>query len=151
MQTKHNKRESTDDLNKSRYLTKSDCGDGLQGRIKSVIKENISPPGSDPELGRVVLFYDIPKGLVLNKRRGNQISAIAGSKYYDDWPGTVIEMYEDPSIEFKGKVTGGISVRRPAQPHSPVQINEPTSADYEQELESVNRRLSAAAGESSWD
>src|SRR5262245_27472535 len=129
--TKNNKRESTDDLNHSRYLTKADCGESLQGRIKSVVKENVAPLGAEPELGRVVLFANLEKGLDLNKTKGAQITAIAGSKYYEDWPETVIEMYDDPTITFAGKVTGGIRIRKTAKPHRSVGFNETSSDDAE--------------------
>jgi hypothetical protein len=112
----NNRRESTDDLSKSRYQTRTDCGDGLRGVIKSVAKENVAKPGAKADNGRVVYFENLEKGLVLNKTRGEEIAAIVGSKFYDDWPGTEIEMYDDPTVPFGGEVKGGIRVRKPQEP-----------------------------------
>ena len=104
---------STDDLSHSRYLTKNDCGDGLKGCIKTVVKENIAPEGATPELGHVVLFTNLEKGMVLNKTRGQQIAEITGSKKFRDWVGAWIEMFNNPEVTFGPKITGGIRVREP--------------------------------------
>jgi hypothetical protein len=109
---------STDDLSNSRYLTRNDCGDGLKGCIKTVVKENIAPEGANPELGYVVLFTNLEKGMVLNKTRGDQIAEIAGSKKFRNWVGVWIEMFNNPTVIFRGKITGGIRVRKPDD-HSP--------------------------------
>jgi hypothetical protein len=106
---------STDDLSRSRYLTRNDCGGGLQGCIKTVVKENIAPEGAPSELGYVVYFTNLKKGMVLNKTRGDQIAEIAGSKKFRNWVGVWIEMFNNPTVIFRGKITGGIRVRRPRQ------------------------------------
>jgi hypothetical protein len=128
----NNRRESTDDLSKSRYITKAESGDGVKGLIILVKKENVAKPGAPVEMGRVVYFENLEKGLVLNKERGLEIAAIAGSKYYEDWPGTWIEMYEDPTVKFGSKVKGGIRVRKPqALEQTPELALEPVTATDE--------------------
>jgi hypothetical protein len=115
---------STDDLSHSRYLTRNDCGGGLQGCIKTVVRENIASEGATPESGYVVLFTNLEKGMVLNKTRGDQIAEIAGSKKFRNWVGVWIEMFNNPAVTFRGKTTGGIRVRRP-------QIGAPAGGDNE--------------------
>jgi hypothetical protein len=132
---------SVDDLSNSRYLKQADVGDGVAATIRTVVKENIAARDQEPELGRVVFFHELEKGLVLNKTKGEQIAAIAGSRKFRHWRGVRVELWADPRVTMKGRVTGGIRVRPPKaqrQPHTPVGIHE-SSAD----LDRLNAELQA--------
>jgi len=117
------------DVGNSRYFAREDVGDGLVGTISSISWEDVSLPDMPAEEKWVVYSKEHIKGLVLNKVRGRQISEIAGGPSEDEWVGTSIEMYDDPTVEFGHKVTGGIRVRKPKVEAEAKQASADTVAD----------------------
>ncbi len=51
--------------------------------------------------------------MVLNITNGDLIAIVTGSTETDDWMGKKITLYNDPSISYAGKITGGIRVQIP--------------------------------------
>lgn len=102
---------SIHDLIPSRYLKKDDIGEGALVTIRSVAKENVGQEDS-PEEKVVIKFDEFEKSFVANLTNVYMIAGLLGEDY-TEWPGQKIVLYFDPTIMFKGKVTGGIRVRAP--------------------------------------
>ena len=51
--------------------------------------------------------------MVLNSTNAQLIAKIAKSEETDHWTGVKVVLYNDPSVSFAGKITGGIRVRAP--------------------------------------
>lgn len=107
------------DLRKSRFLTKADVGKGMLVTIRSVEEMNVAKEGAPEELRWCLTFEELEKPLVLNSTNGQLIAAITGSEELNDAIGTQVVLYDDPTIMFAGKLTGGIRVRAPKTQPSP--------------------------------
>lgn len=101
------------DLKQSKYLTKEDCTPPILVTISGYEQVNVAMENQAPEMKWALMFDEAEKPLVLNQTNGQIISVIAGSDDFDDWIGKKIVLYNDPTIAFAGKVTGGIRVRAP--------------------------------------
>lgn len=102
------------ELKESRFLKKEDCGpNGILVTVKDVIQENIAKDGAPEELKWVVEFAETEKPMVLNPTNAQLIAAITGKPNTEDWNGARIVLYNEPSVQFQGKITGGIRVRAP--------------------------------------
>ena len=114
-------------LTESRFLKKEDCGpQGILVTIKTISQENVAKEGVPEELRWAICFEELesrptnPSGCeelekprVLNSTNGQLIAAITGKTDTDDWPGYKVVLYNDPTVSFAGKITGGIRVRAP--------------------------------------
>jgi hypothetical protein len=65
---------------------------------------------------------DETKPMVCNNENWMTIEAMYGEDS-DDWHGKRIELYNDPSVMFGKKRTGGIRVREPRNGHAPATPN----------------------------
>jgi len=113
----------------SPYFTREDVGDGLVGTISGVIRENVSPPDEPADMKWVVEFIDHVKKLVLNITRTRQITKIAGGPSEEEWICHRIEMFDDPTVEYKGKEVGGTRVRKPKVEAEAKQASADTEAE----------------------
>ena len=102
---------SVDDLGQSNYLKKGDVDPAVAVTIAGYENVNVAKASEKPEMRWVLKFNEFDKPLVLNKINGERIRVATGSKNFDDWIGTTIELYHDPMIEFGGKIVGGIRAR----------------------------------------
>lgn len=100
-------------LKKSSFLKKEDCGHGILVTIKEVAEENIAKEGAPVEYKWCLFTVEHEKPMVLNSTNGQLIAKIIGKNNTDDWAGHKIVLYDDPSVSFGGKITGGIRVRAP--------------------------------------
>lgn len=101
-------------LTKSRYLTKDDVGDGKLLTISSYQEEDVSQKEGPEEIQWVLYFNECEKGMVLKPTNGNLIMSIVGSGNFKDWPGKQIVLWNDTSVMFAGKRTGGIRAKAPS-------------------------------------
>lgn len=103
------------DLKASKFLTKGDCGDdGIIITIKYVKQENIAKEGAEPEMKWCIHFEEVEKPMVLNSTNGFLIAKalkLAEDADFNEWKGKAIVLYNDPSVSFGGKITGGIRAR----------------------------------------
>lgn len=137
------------ELKESRFLKKEDCGpSGILVTIKEIVQENVAKEGAPEELKWCIILNEADKPFVLNSINAQLIASIAKSEETDQWAGTKIVLYNDPTVNFAGKVTGGIRVRAPrgkvaqqftAQPRKPVMLPpEPVAAPQEDPDEDPN-------------
>ena len=133
---------TTDDLAQSKYLKKEDVEPHLQLTIAGYIYENLAMQGQpvdnkyiltwkevDPKTGKLV------KPMVLNKVNGDRIAYLLGTKDFDEWTGRQITLFNDTTVEFAGRMTGGIRVYVPQQ-----QPNIPNAAANQAKIDAAYPR-----------
>jgi hypothetical protein len=99
------------EMKSSKFLKKDDVGDGTVCTISGVSQENVAKEGVDPEMKWCLHFTNFDKPLVLNTTNMQLIAKFLQSEDTDEWEGKKIILYDDPSVSFGGKLTGGIRVR----------------------------------------
>ena len=104
---------NVNDLKKSNFLQKGDVGNGVLVTVRDVTEENIAKDGAPPEMKWCLHLEEMEKPMVLNLTNGQLIAQITKSDASADWPGTKLVLYNEPSVTYGGKVTGGIRVRAP--------------------------------------
>ena len=126
-------------LRESKYLTKDDVGRGALVTIRSVEQEDLSMDGQPREMKHVLRFDDAPsgKGLVLNWTNAQLCAQARGAEETDDWIGKKVVLYNDPSVQFQGKLVGGIRIRAAK--------NQQNKSDSIQDI--VDRNISKPAAE----
>jgi len=99
------------DLKNSKYLTKEDCEPAIQVTIAGWKLEDVSRDNEPADEKYILNFHETPKPLVLNNVNGESIAQIVGSgDDFDKWIGTVIVLFNDKTVKFGDKRTGGIRV-----------------------------------------
>lgn len=99
-------------MKSSNFLKKEDVEDEPIVTISGVSQENVAKQGAPEELRWCVHFHEFEKPLVCNSTNAQLIAKFVGSDETDDWPGQKIMLYNDPSVSYGGKLTGGIRVRQ---------------------------------------
>lgn len=100
-------------LKNSRYLSRADVATPILVTIKSVVQEDVGMEGEAEKLRWVMYFAEAEKGLVLNSTNGQLIAQFLKSDETDHWIGQKVVLYDDPSVSFGGKLTGGVRARAP--------------------------------------
>ncbi len=99
------------ELKKSKFLTKEDVGKGVLVTITGIEQVDIAKEGAEQELRWSMSFNELEKPLILNMTNGSIIAAITGEEEMNNWIGSQIVLFNDPTVMFAGKMTGGIRVR----------------------------------------
>ena len=101
------------DMIDSKFLKKEDVDPPVLATIKDVTQHDVSMENKPEELKWCLEFQENLKPMVLNSTNMRLIEAMTGSDLTDDWLGKNIVLFNDPTISFGGKITGGIRVRAP--------------------------------------
>lgn len=117
----------------SNFLKKDDVGeDGVILTIKGFAHETIK--GDNGDETKVVMHFveEGYKPMVLNSTNAAVLGKITGAATAGEARGKQIVVYDDPSVSFGGKVTGGLRLKRvqgaPA-PAAPRTASRPAQAD----------------------
>lgn len=108
---------NVNDLSTSKYLKKEDVGEGVVATVTGARKEDVSMQDQPAEMKWLLLLdgKDLSgeplKPLVMNKTNGILMQAITGKGNSDDWVGTQIVLWNDPSVIF-GNNVGGTRVKK---------------------------------------
>ena len=102
---------NVNDLKSSKFLTKNDVEPDVLVTIKSYEQMNVAMESQAPEEKWCLYFKELDKPLVLNMTNGMLVAAITGSEDFKDWIGKQVMLYNDKTVMFAGKLTGGIRVR----------------------------------------
>lgn len=96
----------------SKFLTKDDVGeDGLVLTIKGFRMETLK--GDDSEEDKMVLhFTEDVKPMVLNRTNAQLVGVCTGAKTAGEARGKQIVVYNDPTVSFGGKITGGLRIKK---------------------------------------
>lgn len=108
----------------SKYLSKSDVGeDGLILTIKGFRMETLKSDDGDEDK-MVMHFMEDMKPMVLNRTNAQLVGVATGSKNAGEARGKQIVVFNDPTVGFGGKITGGLRIKkvtgapRPATPRA---------------------------------
>src|SRR5262245_45129701 len=99
----------------TRFLAKEDCGEELVITIASVVRDVVNFNGEHSEETIVYFEEKEVKPLILRPTVAQQVAGIVASRKRVDWIGRKIELFNDSSVMFAGKVTGGIRARAVSQ------------------------------------
>ncbi len=103
------------EMKDSKYIKKEDVGEkGKVLTVKELKNENVAGENAAEEMKWILYFNEAQKGVVLNWTNIQMTAKICGSEDSDDWTGKKVELYEDPTIGFGGKIVGGIRIRKPS-------------------------------------
>lgn len=97
----------------SKFLKKDDVGeDGVILTIKGFTQETIE--GDHGDETKVVMHFveEGYKPMVLNSTNAAVLGKITGAATAGEARGKQIVVYDDPSVSFGGKVTGGLRIKR---------------------------------------
>lgn len=108
------------EMRDSKFLKKEDCGDGITVTIAGCQQMNVAMESQAPDLKWCLSFTEDLKPMVMNATNAQLIAAALGSENTDDWIGQKIVLYNDASIMFQGKLTGGIRARAAKSQKAPL-------------------------------
>ena len=95
----------------SKYLAKEDVGvTGKNLTIESFSRETVGQ-GSDAEECAIIHWREDEKPMVLNKTNKNRIKHYLQATDSTEVIGKIINAYNDPDVEYGGKITGGLRLR----------------------------------------
>ncbi len=101
------------ELTTSKFLKKEDVSPPLIVTISGITQENLAKDNEAPEMKYILQFSENLKPMVLNLTNGKLIAIVTGSEETDDWIGKKITLWNDPTVSFGDKMTGGIRVQLP--------------------------------------
>ena len=95
------------------------------GTITGIQQYDVSMQNEPPKMKWGITFAEVNpplnKPLILNATRMGVLEAMTGSDSSDDWMGKKIVVWQDKTVVFGSKVTGGTALRAPKnQQHIPV-------------------------------
>lgn len=95
----------------SSYLQKSDVNgeDGINVTIRGVKFEEV---GDEKEKKAVLYFQEHEKGMVLNLTNKDRLKHATGEHTTQGIQGKRIGLFNDPTVMFGAKMTGGIRIRK---------------------------------------
>lgn len=103
----------------SEYLTKEDVGETGMNLTIAGFKMDMVGKGDDADQRCIMAFAEDVKPMIVNKTNMNRIKHITGAQTTGQARGKVINVYNDPMVEFGGKLTGGIRIRNATTPPDP--------------------------------
>ena len=103
------------DLTVSKYLKKEDVMPPVIVTISGLTQENLAKENEAPEFKHILQFSENIKPMVLNITNGKLIAMVLQSDETDNWIGKKITLWNDPTVSFGEKMTGGIRVQMPQQ------------------------------------
>lgn len=99
-------------MSTSKFLKKEDVMDRpMLVTINGITEENVAMDDQPKEMKYCLHFLELDKPLVLNKTNIEMCAEVCNSEETDEWQGKKIVIYNDESIKFQGKKTGGIRIR----------------------------------------
>ena len=103
-----------------------------EGEVHTVVKcaeEQINSVDGGSETKWILYLSDL-KPLIMNATNIRRAVAAFGTAEVNDWDGMRIIVFDDESVEFGGKVVGGVRLRAiPAKPKAKAKSTKPTDVD----------------------
>jgi hypothetical protein len=123
----------------SNYLSKEDVGeDGVVLTIKGFKTETIKTDDGD-EQKMVMYFEENYKPMIVNRTNAQLIGIATGAATAGDARGKEIVVYNDPTVGFGGKITGGIRIKKLAgAPKQAIKTNARDLSDIESDFDTSN-------------
>lgn len=96
----------------SKYLTKDDVGeDGLILTIKGFRMEAIKTDDGEEEK-MVLHFNEDVRPMIVNRTNAQLIGVATGVKTAGEARGKQVVVFNDPTVSFGGKITGGLRIKK---------------------------------------
>jgi len=95
----------------SKYLRQSDVSDDTIVTVKKVGQANIAKDNDPPEVRWLIRFAEFDQPMVLNRTNIEMLGKFLGDDS-DDWIGGKVILFNDESVAFAGKITGGLRFKR---------------------------------------
>lgn len=106
----------------SKFLKKEDVEPPKLVTIRGFSQQNAGRDDA-PEMKWTMSFIELNKPMVMNSTNLQLAAQALGSDDTDHWIGKQVVLYNDPSVQFQGKLIGGIRIRapkkRPGTPAAP--------------------------------
>ena len=99
----------------TKYLQKADFAQPKLVTVDTVAMENVALDSQPADMKPVLYFKGSPKGMILNKTNANICTALWGNMT-ENWTGRQIVAYDDVTIQYQGKLEGGIRLRPNQEP-----------------------------------
>ena len=112
----------------SKYLKQADVEDDTVVTVTKVGQANIGKDDGPVDMKWLIRFKEFDKPMVLNRTNISLLGTFLGDDT-DDWIGKQVIVYNDESIQFQGKITGGLRFKRFKGKAKPVA---PTMQDLDQ-------------------
>ena len=103
----------------SDYLTKDDVGETGINLTIAGFKIDTVGKGENADQRCIMGFVEDHKPMVVNKTNMNRIKHITGAETTGQARGKKINVFNDPMVEYGGKLTGGIRIRPVAEAAAP--------------------------------
>ena len=97
----------------SKFIKQSDVEPSKAVTIRGVKQVNVAQEDKPEELKYCLFFRELDKPMVLNSTNIQLLTHYLGTDETDDWKGKQVELYNDPTVSYGGKLTGGVRVRLP--------------------------------------
>lgn len=122
------------------YLGEADFNEGEEkiATIARVARDEVVVTAEGKSKKAVVYFQEQLKPMILNVARSKAIEKVAGSPYFEDWPGVKIQLYIEHGIKAFGDVVSAVRVR----PRRPVVKKPVLCADCGSEIQGDGGRSS---------
>lgn len=114
-------------MSNSKFIKKDDVETPVLVTISKIEQQNVAMDNEPPDMKWTMYFSDYEKPLVLNQTNITLASLALNSEDTDGWIGKNIVLFNDPTIMYAGKVTGGVRIRAP-KPSAPVAANTATAS-----------------------
>lgn len=96
----------------SKYLSKTDVGeDGVVLTIKGFRMETLKSDDGDEDK-MVMHFVEDVKPMVVNRTNAQLIAVATGARNVGESKGKQIVVFNDPTVGFGGKITGGLRIKK---------------------------------------
>lgn len=97
----------------SKYLTKDEVGEkGRDLKISNFSREELQSGDNKTEV-KAVVHFENSKPMVLNVTNKELLKTLFQTNDPKELIGRVVNVYNDPTISFGGRITGGIRIRKP--------------------------------------
>lgn len=108
-----------------KFLKREDVTEeGWVHKVVSVVSQSLSMANGESETKWVLTLEEL-KPLILNTTNIRRCVAAFGTQETDEWIGRSIVVYDDPEIEFGGKIVGGVRLRAVPKKTAPKPKAEP--------------------------
>ncbi len=121
-----------DSMKPSKYVKKEDVEPPVVVTIDRLDEENVAMENQPPEYKWVMSFKEAINPLVLNWTNIQLCAAIHGDET-DNWIGKKVVLWNDKSVSFGGKLTGGVRIRAAEAPQPARRVDERNPTPIEED------------------
>ena len=99
------------DMIPSKYLKQSDVPDPVIVTIRGIKQVNVAQDDQPEDMKWAIKFAEFDKPMILNSTNIHVAAKLFRSDDTDDWLGKEIILFNDETVSYAGKTTGGLRFR----------------------------------------